>query len=156
MGQDFERDSYEALVKGLPQIRKYENIVLLQQNDIEPQQRYDGIRRFCEDYGFSPFHLPSIKGISLQRSTLYITAEDRELVRLIEKARQQNLTIGGDVGILSYNENILKEVIADGISTISTDFVQMGRTLAELMKDHSGKDIPDVHNPWMLNIRRSI
>ena len=156
VGQDFERDSYEALVEGLPQIRKYDTIVLVQHNEIEPLERYDGICRFCKEYGFTPFHLHSVKEMSLRRSTLYITAEDRELVRLIEQTRKQNLRIGIDVGILSYNESILKEVIADGISTISTDFVQMGRTLLSLIRSQGGSGIPDVHNPWMLKIRRSL
>ena len=37
-----------------------------------------------------------------------------------------NLVIGKQVGIISYNETPLKKIILNGITTISTDFEAMG------------------------------
>lgn len=156
VGQDFEQDTYDALVQGLPHLRKYSSIVLLQHHAIEPEERCDGLRRFCGEYGFSSLALPSIQSMSLVPGTLYLTAEDRELVRLIKQARQQNLGIGTGIGILSYNESLLKEVIANGISTLSTDFTQMGRTLAGLIRRQTPGPVPDIRNPWILRLRGSI
>ena len=45
------------------------------------------------------------------------------------------------------------EILAGGITTLSTDFRQMGLTLAQLIFQ---KGIRNIENPWMLNIRRSL
>ncbi|MNG35718.1 hypothetical protein D3C84_1225290 [compost metagenome] len=52
---------------------------------------------------------------------------------MIENARNQNLKLGSDFGIISYNETPLKKVVANGISTISTHFEMMGKILAEMV-----------------------
>ncbi|MEO5045446.1 transcriptional regulator, partial [Bacteroides thetaiotaomicron] len=47
----------------------------------------------------------------------------------------------------------LKEVLAGGITTLSTDFKLMGRTMASLINK---KTIETIENPWNLNIRNSL
>ena len=85
------------------------------------------------------------------------TPNDRELACIIKKAESQNLEIGSDIGIISYNDTPLKEVLCGGITTLSTDFSQMGRTMASLIKKHSSNDnIPAIRNPWMFCQRRSL
>ena len=45
----------------------------------------------------------------------------------------QNLQVGKDVYIISYNEFDLNEVVLNGLTTISTDFRQMGHTAAMMI-----------------------
>lgn len=156
VGQDFEKDTFDALMEGYQDIRKYNNIVLIQSKEIEPMERYYGIKRFAEENGFGHLLLSSIREMSLAPGTLYVTADDRELVMLLKRARQQRLKFGSDIGLLSYNETILKEVIADGIATLSTDFVLMGETLARLVMKPQSAGIEDIRNPWVLNRRASL
>jgi DNA-binding LacI/PurR family transcriptional regulator len=52
-------------------------------------------------------------------------------------AAEKNLQLGKDVGIVSFNDTVLKEVVAGGITTISTDFQLMGQTLARMVQDRS-------------------
>ena len=60
--------------------------------------------------------------------------------------------IGKDVGIISYNETVLKEVLADGITVISTDFRFMGERLADMLL--KGEKVK-VKNPFSMIRRKS-
>ena len=46
--------------------------------------------------------------------------------------------LGQDVGIISYNETPLKEVLLDGITVISTDFENLGKKAAEIILKNQG------------------
>jgi DNA-binding LacI/PurR family transcriptional regulator len=63
------------------------------------------------------------------------------------------LKLGQDIGIISYNDTMLKEVVEDGITTISTDFKLMGRNLAKMIFSGEHKQI---ENPNYLIIRKSL
>ena len=72
---------------------------------------------------------------------------------MTDKIIAQNLGLGEQVGIISYNETPLKRLILNGLSTISSDFKQMGRSTAELVLSKSKNHI---ENPFYLTIRNSI
>ncbi|HEV7380824.1 MAG TPA: substrate-binding domain-containing protein, partial [Dyadobacter sp.] len=71
----------------------------------------------------------------------------------IKKCREQKLVVGKDIGIISYNETPLKEILLDGITTISTDHDLMGRTAAEMIKTNRQAL---VKNPFTLIRRKSL
>lgn len=157
VGQDFDCDTYDALVKGLPQIRKYDTLILVQHEAKEPEERYDGLRRFADEFGFNSLLVPTVGEDDLHRGVVYLTANDRELVNLIKMADRKHMQIGQDFGILSYNDTPLKEVLCGGIATLSTDFRQMGRTMASLIMDTSPSlTIPTLHNRWLFLPRKSL
>lgn len=93
-----------------------------------------------------------LSGFELLNGDLFIVVEEKDLVLLIKKTRAIAMEIGKEVGILSYNENPLKEVLADGISVISTDFETMGKTCAKMIKKHTN---PRIENPFRLINRKS-
>ena len=155
--QDFYMDTYDALLKNLNSIRKYDTLVLVQHEAKEPEERYKGILQFAEEFGFGSIFLPSIQNSDLHRGILYITPNDRELACIIKKAESQNLEIGSDIGIISYNDTPLKEILCGGITTLSTDFTQMGKTMASLIQEKSkSENIPVIRNPWVFCQRRSL
>src|SRR3546814_15146389 len=51
----------------------------------------------------------------------YVVIEETDLVNLIKNCRERNLQVGKDLGIISYNDTPLKEILLDGITTISAD-----------------------------------
>jgi DNA-binding LacI/PurR family transcriptional regulator len=65
---------------------------------------------------------------------------------------EKQMMLGADMGIISYNETPLKGIIASGITTISTDFAQMGKSMVEMVL--SGKHEKKV-NPFIMYERRS-
>ena len=60
-----------------------------------------------------------------------------DLVKLIEKIISLKLQLGKQVGVISYNETPLKKLILSGITTVSTDFQQMGKIAAQMILDNS-------------------
>ena len=78
---------------------------------------------------------------------------DRDLVKVVKASQEVHLEIGRDVGIISYNDTPLKQVVANGVTTISTDFVTMGKTLAQLVMS---KKRNQVQNPSSLIVRGSL
>ena len=153
VGQDFEEDTYRALTTGLNQIRKYKRIILIQKSEKEPEERYCGIQHFCMENGFQSMLIASLTGFGIKDGDLFITPEDRELVELLKRTKEGNMIPGRNFGVISYNDDPVKEILAGGISTLSTDFAMMGYTLAGLVKD---KNLQTLSNPCKLTIRDSI
>lgn len=153
VGQNFEMDTYNALVFGLDRLRKYRKIIIVQQNLKEPKERYDGLKKFAADYRFECDYIGTVKDRQIEKGEVYLVVDDRDLIFLLRKGASQGLVLGSDFGIISYNETLLKEELAGGITTLSTDFVEMGRTMASLL---DRKEIVNIDNRWVLNIRKSI
>lgn len=151
--QDFANDTYDALLSCLPTIRRYKEIILVQSSKFEPMARLDGIKRFCSDYDFEAGHLKTMENFPIKQGVIYITPEDREIVNILTAMERQKLEIGKDFGLITCNETVLKKVICGGLTTLSTDFVQMGKTVAELIRENG---IRTVHNPWKLIIRNTL
>lgn len=151
--QSFADDTHDALVAGLTQLRKYNEIVLVQSSPKEPKERYDGLQRFCREYGFECMLLKTMKEMPIRSGVVYLTPEDREIVNIMRSAEKQNLKEGEDFGLVAFNEQELNEILCGGLSTISTDFVLMGKTAVNLVKD---KGIRTIRNPWRLILRNSL
>ncbi len=153
VSQNFESDTYEALTSATHLIRKYTRMLMIQKEAKEPVERYDGLKRFCEENGFAHDYLPDINGRTIAQGDLFIVVKDRNLVDLFKQAAVQQLVPGIDFGIISYNDTPLKELFGGGITTLSTDFKLMGQTLAQLIDT---KAICTINNPWTLNLRKSL
>ena len=153
VGLDFAEDTYRALCLGLEEIRKYHTVTLVQREGFEPDERYIGISRFCREYGFIPRMVETLNDHPLEKGVLYITATDREMVNILKKVMAQGFALGKDIGVISFNETPMKEILCGGITTLSTDFKQMGRTLARMVKE---KTTETIINPCTLIIRSSI
>ena len=83
----------------------------------------------------------------------YIVIEETDLANLIKQARTKGLKIGKDVGIISYNETPLKEILLDGITVISTDHNKMGELAAQLILTNKKEKIK---NPFVMIRRKSL
>jgi DNA-binding LacI/PurR family transcriptional regulator len=153
--QDFENDITEALEEGLDLVKKYEKLYLVHPKLIPyPPEIKKGFRNFCMQNNFKYEIIHEIDaGNNINRREAYIVIEEADLVNLIKKCRQKNLKVGKDVGILSYNETPLKEILLDGITVISTDHHQMGETAARLILSGSKEKIK---NPFVLIRRNSL
>jgi len=153
VGQDFEEDTYEALESGLELIKKYKRIILVQSTDMEPEERIKGIQRFCDKYGFQARCVLTTSGLTISKGDLFITAEDKALVNILKLSDALGMKVGSDFGIISYNDTPVKEILAGGITTITSDFKMMGHLLATIVKE---KKELTLRNPSTLIIRHSI
>lgn len=151
--QNFEKDIYHSLRQSLPLIEKYETMVLLFPNKKQPQAMLQGFQRFRKEVKFPCEVIDSLDDRALNKGEVYLILDDRDLIVLIKKIRDQKLVIGKDIGIVSYNDTLLKEIVEGGITTISTDFKKMGQRLAQMIIN---KDHLKIENPNALIVRNSL
>jgi DNA-binding transcriptional regulator YhcF (GntR family) len=139
--QDFEKDVYDSLIEGYDLLWKYNELIMIFPGGKEPEGRMIGFQRFCKEKGFKSEIIRNLTNKEMKAGEVYFVPSDRNLVRLVKMAAEKNLQLGKDVGIVSFNDTVLKEVVAGGITTISTDFQLMGQTLARMIQERSAEKI---------------
>ncbi|MFP4620377.1 MAG: GntR family transcriptional regulator [Bacteroidales bacterium] len=151
--QNFEKDVYHALFSGLESLKKYDRVIMVHPGGKEPQGQVNGFIKFCEDKSLPYEVINNLKEKNIRKGEAYIVLDDLDLVRLVKDAKKKRFRLGKDTGIISYNDTPLKEVVADGITTISTDFRHMGKVLADMVLN---KKRIQIENPSSLVIRNSL
>ncbi len=151
--QHFELDFYDALNTGLPLLRKYRKLIFVHPGEKEPGGRIEGFHQFCREQNFEWQVIPSLDGITPRLYEAWFLISDRDLVKLVKLAKNYNYKLGAKFGIVSFNDTMLKEVVAEGITTISTDFSTMGKTLGNMILKREHRKI---RNPSRLILRNSL
>jgi len=133
--QDFKMDIYEALKEGLTLLQQYTKLILVFPRKTpypHPTDILKGFHKFCSEFEFSFEVLDEIyPDMELRPTDAYIVIEETDLVNLVKQIRDKNLFMGKDIGIVSYNDTPLKDLL--GITVISTDFKVMGETAAYMI-----------------------
>lgn len=151
--QNFERDIYNSLTEVLSKIITYNKLVLVFKEDKQPLGMLNGFQNFCSEFNLKSEVILRMRNRTIHKGDIYLVPDDRSLILAIKKIKSSKFTLGKDIGIISYNETLLKEIVADGITTISTDFNYMGKRLAEIITQ---KETIKIENPSSIIIRNSI
>ncbi len=152
--EDFEHDTYEVMVSALNLINKYQRICFIfPDGNHYPPEIITSFKSFCTDYHFEYCITNVFSCENIRLGDLYLMIEDNDLVDVLKCCKQQQMEIGKDIGILSYNDTPIKEVLHDGIAVLSTDFRQMGETAARLLLE---KRTEKIKNPFYLIRRPSL
>ena len=151
--QNFVKDMYRALAEAKNKLVKYQKMVLIFPGFKEPLGMVEGFLNFCQEYHFVHEVIRDFDLQTIQVGTVFIIPNDRHLVQVIEQSKVQQLQIGLDFGIISYNDTPLKKVVENGITTISTDFKAMGFLLTEMILNNKKEQ---VENRSQLIIRASL
>ena len=150
--QDFKTDIYAALSSSASHIKKYKSIILILPEDIHhPKEIAEGIKQFSNEKGLKFSIIDSVGSGPLIKDSIYIVTDEDNLATLLKKIRELKLELRKDLGIISFNETVFKELL--DITVISTDFAQMGRTAAKLIL---GKECEQYNNPFYLIQRGSL
>lgn len=152
--EDFENDIFTALAGLSNQIKKYDSCtIVFPKNSYFSTEILIGFLNFCKEYNCDYDIISDLKNETVLKNRLYITLTEDDLVSLIDMALSSGHQVGGDVGVISYNETPLKRLILNGITTISTDFKFMGEKAAELVLNNSTEQITV---PFHTVIRKSL
>jgi len=111
-----------------------------------------GFRDFCKQHPIDSEVVTDIKSFEIKPGDAFVVVDDRDLEFLVRYSIEKQMDLGTEMGIVSYNEAPLKGIVASGITTISTDFAQMGKSMAEMILNHQKLKID---NPFILNKRAS-
>lgn len=152
--ENFENDIYEALKEAREQLRKYQTIkIIFPENSYYPEEIVKGLKKFCNQYNFDWKVISDIATEPISKGEVYINVMEDDLITLVERTIELNLKVGSEVGIISYNETPFKRIILNGITTISTDFKNLGAIAAKLILDNSKEH---VEAPFRLKLRNSL
>jgi len=141
--QDFENDIYYALKDGNEEFKKYDMFHLVfpdQTKVFFPKEIITGFRNFCFHHKHK-FNVESeLSPEMVKKGKLFLLITEDDLINFIKKCREKSLVIGKDVGVISYNDNPVKEILCNGINVVSTDFDKMTQQMAEIvLKNKAGK-----------------
>jgi len=152
--ENFEKDIFNALKEALPNLSNYHTLKLVFPSyTYFPNEILKGFESFCMEYAFQYKVVHKIKDEPISKGDVYINLMEDDLLILLDKIQSTKLEVGKDIGIISYNETPWKRFILDGITTISTDFKQMGEMVANMIL-HNERNHLEV--PFALTLRKSL
>jgi len=145
--QDFEANIFCGLQQGLKELRNYKRLVMIIEAPSNPSKETmtrlmnQGFSRFCNQYQIAHKIIHTPDRLEIEAHDCFLVHQDKELVRLVQTIQAKGFVPGRNIGLISFNDTPLKQIALGGITTISTDFARMGRTMAELVLNHSPKHL---------------
>lgn len=135
IAQEFEESNYAMLVELLPEIREYKKFVLFFDPSLaSPLSIERAFKRFVSDYGINGnIKKKHVQG-SLKRGCAYFCISETDLWGILKDCRDHGYEVGKDIGILSHDDHVVKELVFGGITTISTSFIEMAKKAADNIK----------------------
>lgn len=140
--QDFENDIFSGLTESIELIRKFKklNVISLEGSCLYAPVLEKGIVRFCDKNQINYVIHKNITPEIIQKDEAYlvlVSQLDTDLIELVRIAKTKDCNIGEDIGIISYNESPVNEIILNGLTVLSTDFIQMGELAAKMIRENN-------------------
>jgi len=151
--QHFEQDILNILKNNSDLVKKYKRMILVTSHQKSHfKDIINGFTNFCQQHPITAEVVSDVKSFSIKEGDAFVVVDDRDLEWLVRYSMEKNMVLGTDLGIVSYNETPLKGIVASGITTISTDFAQMGKIMAGMILQQERLKID---NPFVLFKRSS-
>lgn len=142
--QDLEKDIYEGLLDGVDKFKKIKKLNVLSMGSLYAPIIENGIIRFCNEnqINYEIHNNFNINKIEKQEAFLILNSQlDVELIEILRAAKLKNYEIGKDIGIISYNDSPINEIVLNGLTTFSTDYRLMGELAAKMILEKSFRKI---------------
>lgn len=152
--QDFEGDILTALNQALPLLEKYSSINLISsQNYPFAHCISNALSQFAKQHHFDFHFYTEVNQTTIRSEEAYLILSEQYLADTIKITQELGYQLGVDIGLVSYHDSPLKEILAGGITVVTTDHAQLGRSAASLIltnkKDH-------IRNPFLFIQRASL
>ena len=132
--QEYEKDIQSALEKGIELIKKYKKINLVfPLNQYYSRNIARGFQIFCQVNNFPFSIIDQLQEKNINKDEVFVLISDDDLYNFVKICRQKGWKPGKDIGLVAYNDNPVKELLEDGITTISTNHDEIGRIAAQLI-----------------------
>ncbi|MEN8116134.1 MAG: GntR family transcriptional regulator [Bacteroidota bacterium] len=152
--QEYEKDIQAALGQGTKLLKKYKKINLVfPANEYYSKHILRGFKIFCQVNGMQYAVIDQLEEKDVIKNQAYVLISDDDLYRFIKIAKSKGWKLGKDIGVVAYNDNPVKEVLEDGITTISTNHDTIGRTAAQMILT---KDFKRIKSPFEFVKRESL
>jgi DNA-binding LacI/PurR family transcriptional regulator len=152
--QDFAQDIYEALQKAKALVLKYKTInFIIKERYFYSLAITEGITKFALENHLNYHVYTQVHEEMIREKEAYLILSERFLAETLKVCGVKNMRIGEDIGIVSYHETPLKQVLSGGITVVSTDHFELGKNAANLIL--SGKQ-EHIRNPFLFIQRNSL
>lgn len=155
--QDFAANVYRALIEAKPLLNKYRQLILVVPSHISHFAEVErGFRQFVDETGYASQIRTDINEEEFRAGNVYVTlraTDDRDMVRVVKLCRKYQFKLGKEIGLITYNDTDVKEILEGGITTIAIDFKKMGQLTARKILDKN-RDMEVI--PAKLIIRSSL
>ncbi|TAE25824.1 MAG: GntR family transcriptional regulator [Cytophagales bacterium] len=154
--QDFDEDIFHALTTAIDRLRRYSQLTMVLSRDhfqYVPLGTLAGFERFGQESGFPVRVVDNYHDDLVQPGEAFLLFAERDLIALIKRVGRAGWQLGQEVGLIAYDDTPVKEILAGGITVISTDFAQMGQTAGELLTTRTRAKRA---NPGGLILRQSL
>ena len=153
--QDFENDIYDGLAEGTqPAFPARRLRVLTLPMSLYGTHIIKGVNRFVSEHHVPAEYMTTVPN-SIEKGDIFLVLNsqlDDGLVALTRRIQEAGLEIGRDVFIISYNESDMNELVLGGLTTVSTDFREMGRLAADMILS---RRMEKVHCPFHMHRRHT-
>lgn len=130
--QEFEKASYAVFEQLGDVIKKFDRIVFFHNPDsLFPPEIVSSFQRFIKKHHIKGKILREYKPGSVEKGVVYYVNENAELWNLLKDCNAKKIKPGQDIGILSHNDEPVKELVGNGITTYSVSFSDMGKRAAQ-------------------------
>ncbi|MCB0846949.1 MAG: GntR family transcriptional regulator [Bacteroidetes bacterium] len=152
--QDYQRDLENTLSKAQKHLAKYKKIYLVYPSSRQCSGRIiKGFKAFCNQSQMDHEILEKVNPSKLEKDCVYLVIEESDLLKVIKTSQKNQWELGQDLGIIAYNDSPCKEILAGGISVITTDHRKMGVSAADMILNRNRKKL---HNPFIFKKRASL
>lgn len=154
ISQDFEFGLKKSLGKLNHLLRKYNRFILIfPKKKGHPEVIKTTFIEFCVENNMPCSVENKIRRDLIDEGIAFWVIEDSDLISLIKLIEEKGFRLRKEVGILSYNETPMKEIIRNGITVVSTDFNKIGRMVSAFITNR--KSINEVLHPKII-VRNSL
>lgn len=135
--QDFNQSVENCLEEGISQLKKYVELVLVyaKNRTPHPTETVNAVRRFAKKNHIKFRKVSQVNEEDVQKGQAWFVIGESDLVRVIKACRKKGLNLGEGIGIISYNDTPMKQIVGNGITVITVDFNLMGKKAAEFVKN---------------------
>ena len=152
--QDFYSGLKKSLEKLKEQLSKYQRFILVfPLRKGHPEEIKAAFEEFCIEIGIAHQIEKKVTRELISKGTAFWVIEESDLISLIKMGEELKLKLGQDLGILSYNETPMKEIIRSGITVVSADFVKLGQSISRFIANP--KPTTEIYFPEVI-IRNSL
>ena len=129
--QDFNQGLYDALMLLRDRFKLYHRNFFLYPKGIKhPHISCDSFMHFCKENEQEGVVIDNVNNLHVEKGNSYFVIRQSDVVDIIKKSRALGLKCGKDFGLIVYNDTPAYEVIDEGITALTIDWVKMGKMTA--------------------------
>jgi len=133
--QEFHDEVLEAFNSIKNELSKYHILtIVFPERGTHPKEIGRAFHIFCSNSDMAHTQISHITKEAVKKGSAFFVIADNDLIDLVKYGEEKGLVIGKNLGILSYNDTPMKAIIRNGITVISADFIEFGRSISEFIR----------------------